>query len=201
MIDDLALARAIHVLAVVHWIGGIAIVTTIVLPQSRLLTDANAAIASFETFERPFARQARVSVTLAGISGFYMLWRLAAWERFQAPAFWWLHLMVALWILFVLMLFVLEPLGIDRLFRSYALRQRERAFALATRLHWAALLIATFTIGAGVLAAHGCLFLTAEPPYLATGPACITWSSLGPSAIREPTRPLSTLDSAWSTNV
>ena len=157
MIDDLALARAIHVLAVVHWIGGIAIATTIVLPQSRLLTDANAAIASFESFERPFARQARVSVTLAGISGFYMLWRLAAWERFEAPAFWWLHLMVALWILFVLMLFVLEPLGIDRLFRSYALRQQERAFALATRLHWAALLIATFTIGAGVLGAHGYL--------------------------------------------
>ena len=86
-----------------------------------------------------------------------MLWRLAAWERFQAPAFWWLHLMVALWILFVLMLFVLEPLGIDRLFRSYALRQQERAFALATRLHWAALLVATFTIGAGVLGAHGYL--------------------------------------------
>jgi uncharacterized membrane protein len=48
MIDDLALARAIHVLAVAHWIGGIAIVTTIVLPQSRLLTDANAAIASLK---------------------------------------------------------------------------------------------------------------------------------------------------------
>jgi hypothetical protein len=43
------------------------------------------------------------------------------------------------------------------LFRSYALRQQERAFALATRLHWAALLIATFTIGAGVLGAHGYL--------------------------------------------
>ena len=157
MIDELAVARAIHVLAVVHWIGGIAIVTTIVLPQSRLLPDANAAIASFEKFERPFARQARISVTLAGISGFYMLWRLGVWERLQAPAFWWLHLMIALWILFVLMLFVLEPLGIDRLFRSYALRQQERAFPLATRLHWAALLIATVTIGAGVLGAHGYL--------------------------------------------
>ena len=157
MIDDLALARAIHVLAVVHWIGGMAAVTTIVLPHARRLPDANAAIASFETFERPFARQARVSVTLTGLSGFYMLWRLAAWERFQAPAFWWLHLMLALWILFVLMLFVLEPLGIDRLFRSYARREQERAFALAARLHWVALLIATLTIGAGVLGAHGYL--------------------------------------------
>jgi len=157
MIDDLALARAIHVLAVVHWIGGMAAVTTIVLPHARRLPDANAAIASFETFERPFARQARVSVTLTGLSGFYMLWRLAAWDRFQAPAFWWLHLMLALWVLFVLMLFVLEPLGIDRLFRSYERREQGRAFALATRLHWVALLIATLTIGAGVLGAHGYL--------------------------------------------
>src|SRR6266566_903300 len=131
MIDDLAVARAIHVLAVVHWIGGMAAVTTIVLPYARLLPDANAAIASFETFERRFARQARISITLTGVSGIYMLWRLAAWERFESPSFWWLHLMVALWILFVLMLFVLEPLGIDRLFRSYARREKEHAFALA----------------------------------------------------------------------
>ena len=157
MIDDLAVARAIHVLAVVHWIGGMAVVTTIVLPYARLLPDANAAIISFETFERRFVRQARVSVTLTGLSGIYMLWRLAAWERFESPSFWWLHLMVALWILFVLMLFVLEPLGIDRLFRSYALREKEHAFALATWLHSAALLIATLTIGAGVLGAHGYL--------------------------------------------
>src|SRR3954465_13738324 len=157
MIDDLAAARAIHVLAVVHWIGGMATVTTIGLPRARHLPDANAAISFFEAFERPFARQARVSVMLAGISGLYMLWRLAAWERFESPSFWWLHLMVALWVLFVLMLFVLEPLGIDRSFRSYALREKEHAFALAMRLHWAALLVATLTIGAGVLGAHGYL--------------------------------------------
>ena len=65
--------------------------------------------------------------------------------------------MVALWIVFVLMLFVVEPLGIDRLFRSYALREKDHAFAIATRLHWAALLIAALTIGAGVLGAHGYL--------------------------------------------
>ena len=65
--------------------------------------------------------------------------------------------MVALWILFALMLFVFEPLGIDRLFRSYALREKDHAFTLASRLHWAALVIAILTIGAGVLGAHGYL--------------------------------------------
>lgn len=157
MIDDLAVARAIHVLGVVHWIGGLAAVTTIVLPRAQLLPDANAAIAAFEAFERRFAWQARVSVALTGASGIYILWRLAVWERFESLSFWWLHLMAALWILFVLMLFVLEPLGLDRVFRSYALREKDHAFALATRLHWAALIIAILTIAAGVLGAHGYL--------------------------------------------
>jgi uncharacterized membrane protein len=157
IIDDLAVARIIHVLGVVHWIGGVAAVTTIVLPHARHLPDTNSAIEAFETFERRFAWQARISVALTGVSGIYMLWRLAAWGRFESSSFWWLHLMVALWILFVLMLFVFEPLGIDRLFRSYALREKDHAFALATRLHWAALVIATFTVGAGVLGSHGYL--------------------------------------------
>src|SRR4051794_36444348 len=102
MIDDLAAARAIHVLAVVHWIGGMATVTTIVLPRARHLPDANAAISFFEAFERPFARQARVSVMLAGISGFYMLWRAGAWERFRSASFLLVHPVVGLGGLFLL---------------------------------------------------------------------------------------------------
>ena len=78
MIDDLAIARAIHVLCIVHWIGGVAAVTTIVLPRARALPDATAAVSAFEAFERRFGQQARVSVALTGVSGIYMLWRLAA---------------------------------------------------------------------------------------------------------------------------
>ena len=31
--DDVTVARALHVLAVVHWIGGVAIVTLVILPR------------------------------------------------------------------------------------------------------------------------------------------------------------------------
>ena len=48
MIDDLAFARAVHVLSLVHWIGGVAIVTTIVLPRARQLPSADEAVAAFE---------------------------------------------------------------------------------------------------------------------------------------------------------
>lgn len=81
-IDDFALARAIHVLALIHWIGGMAAVTTIVLPRARRLPDAKDAVAAFETFERRFAQQVRVSILLVGLSGVYMLIKLDAWDRF-----------------------------------------------------------------------------------------------------------------------
>ena len=90
MINDFAVARALHVLALVHWIGGVAMVTTIVLPRARALANAHAALAAFEAFEGPFAAQARFSILLAGLSGFYMLNKLQAWTLLLDPAFWWL---------------------------------------------------------------------------------------------------------------
>jgi uncharacterized membrane protein len=155
LIDDLALARAIHVLSLVHWIGGVSVVTTIVLPNARRLPDTARAVAAFESFESRFAQQARVSIMLAGLSGLYMLMKLDAWSRFAYVSFWWLHLMVVVWFLFAIMIYVLEPLAIHRMFHNYALRNKDRAFALATWLHAAALAVSALAIGAGVLGAHG----------------------------------------------
>ena len=108
-----------------------------------------------KAFESRFARQARVSILLAGLSGVYMLMKLDAWNWFAHASFWWLHLMVAVWFLFALMIYVLEPLAIHRLFHEYALRNKDHAFALATRLHAIALAVSALAIGAGVLGAHG----------------------------------------------
>jgi uncharacterized membrane protein len=154
-IDDFALARAVHVLALVHWIGGVAAVTTIVLPRARELPDARDAVAAFEAFERHFARQVRVSILFVGLSGVYMLMKLDAWDRFQYASFWWMDLMVAVWGVFALVVYVIAPLVIHRLFHDFALRQKHRAFALATRLHLIALSVSALTIVAGVLGAHG----------------------------------------------
>jgi len=157
MINDFAVARALHVLALVHWIGGVALVTTIVLPRARALANAHDALAAFKAFEGPFAAQARVSILLVGLSGFYMLIKLQAWTLLLDPAFWWLALMVVVWTAFVLIVFVLEPLVVNRLFHDYALRNKDRAFSLAIRLHAAALTISCVAIMAGVLGSQGAL--------------------------------------------
>ena len=155
--DDLTLARAVHVLALVHWIGGVCAVTTIVLPLARQLGDPKVAIEFFEAFEQRFIRQVRVSISLAGLSGLYMLYALDAWDRFRHLSFWWLDLMVAVWCLFATMVFVIEPLFAHRKFREHAMRDVAGAFARVMRLHVAVLVISAIAIGAGVLGAHGAL--------------------------------------------
>lgn len=155
--DGLTLARAVHVLSLVHWIGGVAVVTTIVLPLARRLGDAGTAIEFFESFERRFVRQVRFSIALAGLSGLYMLHVLHAWDRFRHLGFWWLHLMVAVWCVFALMVFVIEPLFLHRKFSEFAMQDAPRAFALATRLHVVVLTLSAIAITAGVLGANGAL--------------------------------------------
>jgi uncharacterized membrane protein len=157
MINDFAVARALHVLALVHWIGGVAMVTTIVLPRARALANAHAALAAFDAFEGPFAAQARFSILLAGLSGYYMLNKMQAWTLLLDPPSWWLASMVAVWAIFALFVFVLEPLVVHRLFHVYALRDKDRAFSLAIRLHAVALTISCFAIVARVLGAQGAL--------------------------------------------
>jgi uncharacterized membrane protein len=55
LIDDIELARAVHVLAVVHWIGGVAFVTLVALPLARACEDPRKDWALFEAIERHFA--------------------------------------------------------------------------------------------------------------------------------------------------
>ncbi len=157
-LDPLTLARAVHVLAIVHWIGGVSVVTTIVLPQARRMADPAAALQVFEAFERRFARQARISILLAGLSGLYMLHALDAWDRFRDASFWWLHLMVAVWLVFAVMIYALEPLFVHERFGRLTLAEPGRAFSLAIRLHAGALAVSALTIAAGVLGTHGALY-------------------------------------------
>ncbi len=108
--DDLTLARALHVLAIVLWIGGVGFVTTVVMPSIRRLHPPAERLAAFHRIERHFAPQARLWVLLAGASGFWMVHRYDMWDRFAEAEFWWMHAMVGLWAVFAAMLFVIEPL-------------------------------------------------------------------------------------------
>ncbi len=156
--DDLTIARALHVLAIVHWIGGVSMVTLVVLPGLMRSVAPRDRLALFEAIEGRFAIQARVSTAVAGLSGFWMLHRLHAWDRLLDARFWWIDLMIAVWAVFTFVLFVGEPLFLHRWFHARAERDPEGTFRLVLRLHVLLLALSVVAVAAGVLGAHGALY-------------------------------------------
>ncbi len=161
--ESFIVARVIHVLGVVLWIGGVAMVTTVVLPWIRTLPQQENPVAFFENVEQRFARQARVVTLLTGLSGFYLVYRMDAWSRYLDPAFWWIHAMTLIWLVFTLILFVLEPLVLrDRLIRR-AESDPEGTLALIQRAHWVLLTLSLVTAAGGVAGSHGWSFAVGPP--------------------------------------
>lgn len=155
--DDLAIARALHVAAIVHWIGGVSFVTLVLLPGVRRLAAAEDRTRLFEEVESAFSWHAKISVTVAGMTGFYMTHRLAAWDRFLDAGFSWMHAMVAIWLIFTLVLFVFEPMFLHRWFVERVRRDPERTMALVWRAHLLLLTLSLVTVIAAMLGAHGAL--------------------------------------------
>jgi uncharacterized membrane protein len=154
-LDDLTIARALHIVAIVHWIGGVALVTSVILPAVRRLSEPSRRVALFEEIEGRFSLQAKFSVTLAGLTGFYMTWRFGLWERFRDPHYWWMTAMVLVWAIFSIVLFVAEPLFLHDWFRRRAARDPQGTFVLVQRAHWLLLILSIATVLGAALGAHG----------------------------------------------
>lgn len=151
--DDFTIARTVHVVAILMWIGGVAFVTTVIMPAIRRDRKSDDHLAAFHRIENGFAWQAQIWVLLGGASGFWMVWRADMWGRFADVQFWWMWAMLLVWLVFAIMLFILEPLFLHR--RMAASPDPKRDFQ---RMEWVhrVLLIASViaTIGA-VGGSHG----------------------------------------------
>ena len=153
------LARALHVVGVVLWIGGVAFVTTVLIPSLRKMKNADKRLELFEQLEGKFAFQARIVTLITGLTGFYMLEYMQAWGRYQQLQFWWIHLMTLIWLIFTLVLFVLEPLVLHRRFKALATENSDRAFTLLHRMHRVLLVLSLIAVIGTVAGAHGLLLI------------------------------------------
>ncbi|HSM94985.1 MAG TPA: hypothetical protein VLT91_03000 [Rhizomicrobium sp.] len=156
MSEAAILARVIHVLGVVIWIGGVGFVTAVVIPACAAMPGPEAA-EQFERFERRFAWIARAMVLLVGASGLDMLWQFDLWSRFTDAGFWWMHAMVIVWTVFAIVLFVMEPLLHQRI-AARMRRDPQATFRAMRRMHWILLLVSLVTIAGAVAGAHGYSF-------------------------------------------
>lgn len=156
---SLAVARVVHVIGVVLWIGGVAFVTTVVIPTLRRVPGGEERLRLFEAIEGRFSVQARAVTLLTGVAGFYMMQGLGAWDRYQDLSFWWVHLMTLVWVVFTLVLFVLEPLFLHRWFKAFARRDSDRAFRVLHRFHVLLLTLSLIAIAGAVAGVRGFLRL------------------------------------------
>lgn len=153
MIDDFTLARVVHVVSIVGWIGGVWFVTFVVMPAITKSEAPEVRLHAFHRIEQGFSAQAKVWVLLAGASGFWMTWSGDMWWRFAQPAYWWMSAMVALWLVFFVMLFVAEPLVLHR--RMANSQTPERDFRLMVLVHRILSVAALITALGAVAGAHG----------------------------------------------
>ncbi|SFE75010.1 hypothetical protein [Nitrosomonas sp. Nm166] len=156
--DEFVFARILHVLGVILWIGGVAMVTTVLLPILARMKPAAEAMDFFAQFRRRFAAQARFSTLFVGVTGFYMVYLLDAWQRFTQWQYWWMHAMILIWLLFSIMLFVMEPRGRrQQVSASIQKNISAETFARIQRKHLTLLLLSLITIAGAVAGSHGWL--------------------------------------------
>jgi uncharacterized membrane protein len=153
MPTTVAMAIAVHVLSVIWWIGGLALVTAVVLPALRS-GDLGDARTAFHAIESRFEPQARIAVLLAGLSGSYLMIRLQLWGSFLQARYWWLDAMVLFWLLFMVMLFLVGPAKLlERAARQGG--DDRRVWQRMQRTHLLLLVIALIIIGGAVAGSHG----------------------------------------------
>ena len=141
----------IHVLAVVLWVGGVGMVTTVVIPIVRRLPSSANSVDMFEAIQKRFAWLARFMILIAGGSGFYMLDFIGGWSRYSEPQYWWIHLMTFVWALFMFVFFVAEPVFLHRLFAKYVQINPAKTFVFTQVLHLFMLTLSLLAVGAAIV--------------------------------------------------
>jgi uncharacterized membrane protein len=152
--NDVIFARALHVLAVIHWIGGLGFVTLIVLPLAASRPNRMEGLTLFADVERRFSAQLRFSIPLAGAAGLWMTYRMDVWDRFADPHFWWMSAMLGLWLFFMAMIFLIEPLLHER-FERKAGEDPDSAFRRLIAMHVVLLALTALTALGAVAGAQG----------------------------------------------
>ena len=153
--NEFVLARVIHVLCVILWIGGLAMVTTILLPVTMSVPSEEKRTEFFKRFKKRFAAQARYTTLFTGLSGFYMVHILDAWSRFTEFRYWWMHSMVIIWLLFMFMLYIMEPRILHSKIKKQTQQNSNTVFLAMQKTHWILLLLSLITVIGATAGSHG----------------------------------------------
>jgi len=157
--DHFVFARVFHIIGIVLWIGGVAFVTLVLIPSLKNINEKSKRMDLFESLEGAFSFQAKFTTLLTGLSGFYMIEYMDAWNRYLQIQFWWIHLMTLVWLLFTLVLFVFEPLFLHKWFHQHAKLNSGKTFKYLHLMHIFLLSISLIAIFGAAAGSHGLYFM------------------------------------------
>jgi len=153
--DFFVLARIFHVIGVVLWIGGVAFLALVLVPTLRSMPEPEKSFKLFAAVEGRFNRQAKIVTVITGLSGFFMLTWLSAWDRYLDLSFWWVHLMTLIWFIFTLLLFVIEPMLIRRNIHEKAMSDPTATFKFVNRMLMVLTILSMIAIFGAISGVHG----------------------------------------------
>ena len=150
----ISILTAVHVLGVVVWIGGVAFVTMIVFPIITRMENSLEKVIFFQGMEHRFAKIAKISVAVVGLTGGWLLYLTGEWRILFSMVGMGPTLMILVWTFYVLVL-LFEGKLFKMIFGGRAQQDTDKVFALLSRFHWVVLSLSLMAIGVGVWTAHG----------------------------------------------
>ena len=150
----ISILTAMHVLGVVVWIGGVAFVTMIVFPMITRMENSLEKVIFFQGMEHRFAKIAKISVAVVGLTGGWLLYLTGEWRILFSMVGMGPTLMILVWTFYVLVL-LFEGKLFKMIFGSSTQQDTDKVFSLLSRFHWVVLGLSLLAIGVGVWAGHG----------------------------------------------
>jgi uncharacterized membrane protein len=148
------LLQAVHVIAVLIWIGGVAFVTIIVFPMIIRMENSMEKVFFFQGVEHRFAKIAKVCVVVSGLTGGELLRSSGKWHLICAPHGMGVTMMVTMWTIYALVL-LFEGRLFKIIFKGEAQHDTAKIFKRLSTFHWVILSLSLFTVFMGVYNAHG----------------------------------------------
>jgi uncharacterized membrane protein len=142
----------------VIWIGGVAFVTMIVFPMIMRMEGSLEKVIFFQGMEHRFAKIAKTSVFITGLTGGWLLYLTGEWKVLFTVQAIGPTVMLIVWTLYVLVL-LFEAKLFKLIFSGESQQDTAKIFYKLSAFHWVVLALSLMAVGIGVWAGHGGTFI------------------------------------------
>lgn len=146
----------IHVVFVVLWMGGVGFVTIVLFPMITRTQQPLERVLLFQRIEHRYARIARLYAVIVGITGFVNLYYMGGLKLLFTGYGWGITAMLLVWIMWMVLLFGLEPVVIRRLLKEAQVGNMDidTLFRRMNTFHWVLLSLSLLAVIGGVSFGH-----------------------------------------------